>query len=269
MGSYVYRPVPIIGADVLLAIDIGNTNVKLGVFQGEELCATWRVATDPLRLADEYAVLLTNLLDLDRVDKRAIDSAVFASVVPSLSPVFEELCHKHFGVQPLRVGAGVKTGMRIQYEARELAPDRIAVALGALRLHPPPLIVVHLGTGTVFEAVSREGDYLGGAIAPGIGVAADALAERAAMLRSVELRAPKKAVGNNTATAMQSGILFGYTELIEGMVRRFKAEIGSDAWVVATGGWAGVMSGLTRSFDHVDENLSLQGLRMVYEMNRE
>lgn len=255
--------------DVLLAIDIGNTNVKLGVFEGEELCATWRVATDPLRLADEYAVLITNLLNLDRIDKSGIDSAVFASVVPSLSAVFEELCEKHFGVRALRVGAGVKTGMRIQYEARELAPDRIAVALGALRLHRPPLIVVHLGTGTVFEAVSRHGDYIGGAIAPGIGVAAHALAERAAMLRSVELRPPKRAIGNNTATAMQSGILFGYTELIEGMVRRFKEEIGEDAWVVGTGGWAELMRGLTRCFDHFDENLSLHGLRLVYNMNQE
>lgn len=254
---------------MLLAIDIGNTNVKLGVFEGEELCATWRIATDALRLADEYAVLLTNLLALDQIDKQRIDSAVFACVVPSLSPVFEELCQRHFGVQALRAGAGVKTGMRILYEARELAPDRIAVALGALRLHRPPLVVVHLGTGTVFEAVSAEGDYVGGAIAPGIGVAADALAERAAMLRSVELRPPKRAVGNNTATAMQSGILFGYTELIEGMVRRFKSEIGEDAWVVATGGWAKLMAGLTHCFDHVDEDLSLHGLRLVYEMNKE
>jgi type III pantothenate kinase len=181
--------------------------------------------------------------------------------------VFEELVQRYFGVRALRVGAGVRTGMRILYEARELAPDRLAVALGALRLHQPPLVVVHLGTGTVFEAISREGDYLGGAIAPGIGVASDALFERAAMLRSVELRPPMQAIGNNTASAMQSGILFGYAELIDGIVRRFKKELGEDAWVVGTGGWAPLMNQIASSFDHVDENLSLHGLRIIYELN--
>jgi type III pantothenate kinase len=252
---------------MLLAVDIGNTNVKLGVFDAERLVARWAVATDPNKLADEYAVLITNLLALENLDKQQIHHAVFASVVPSLSPLFEELFKRYLGVEALRVGAGVKTGMRIQYEARELAPDRIAVALGALRLHRPPLVVVHLGTGTVFEAVARDGDYLGGAIAPGIGVASEALAGRAAMLRSVELRPPKRAIGNNTASAMQSGILFGYAELIEGMVRRFKAEIGEDAWVVGTGGWANLMAEVTTCFDHVDDNLSLYGLKQVYEMN--
>ncbi|HLF77688.1 MAG TPA: type III pantothenate kinase [Dehalococcoidia bacterium] len=252
---------------MLLAVDIGNTNVKFGVFEGEQLKGTWRIATDAGKLADEYAVLILNLLELGGIDKKRVDSAVFASVVPTLSVVFEGMFTRYFGIEALRVGAGVKTGMRILYETRELAPDRIAVALGALRLHAPPLIVVHLGTGTVFEAVSREGDYMGGAIAPGIGVAADALTGRAAMLRSVELRPPKRAIGNNTAGAMQSGILFGYAELIEGMVRRFKAEIGEDAAVVATGGWATMMSELTSVFDHVDENLSLHGLRQLHELN--
>jgi type III pantothenate kinase len=252
---------------MLLAVDIGNTNVKFGVFEGDRLQGTWRIATDAQKLADEYAVLVLNLLNLGGIERNQVSSAVFASVVPTLSVVFEEMFKRYFGIEALRVGAGVKTGMRILYETRELAPDRIAVALGALQLHPPPLIVVHLGTGTVFEAVSREGDYMGGAIAPGIGVAADALAGRAAMLRSVELRPPKRAIGNNTAGAMQSGILFGYAELIEGMVRRFKAEIGEDAWVIGTGGWSHMMSELTHVFNQVDENLSLQGLRQLYELN--
>jgi len=252
---------------MLLAIDIGNTNVKLGVFEAAELRATWRVATDAERLADEYAVLFLNLLRLKKIEPESITGAVFASVVPSLSSVFEDLVQRYFGVRALRVGAGVRTGMRILYEARELAPDRLAVALGALRLHRPPLVVVHLGTGTVFEAISRDGDYLGGAIAPGIGVASDALFERAAMLRSVELRPPKQAIGTNTASAMQSGILFGYAELIDGIVRRFKNEIGDDAWVVGTGGWAPLMHQVASSFDHVDLNLSLHGLRIIYDLN--
>src|SRR6476620_6546862 len=162
-------------APMLLAADIGNTYIKLGVFDGDKLLGPWRVGTDPSKLADEYAVLITNLLALEGLDKSHIHQAVIASVVPVLSPVFDELCRRYLDVQALRVAAG------------------------ALRLHKPPLIVVHMGTGTVFEAVSREGDYLGGAIAPGIGVATDALTGRAAMLRSIELRPPAKAIGNNSA----------------------------------------------------------------------
>jgi type III pantothenate kinase len=252
---------------MLLALDIGNTQIKLGAFEGGELQARWHIATDADRLAAEYAVLITGLLSMDGIEKARVDAGVYASVVPTLAPTFGEMFAKHFGVKALRVGAGVKTGMRIEYESRELGPDRIAVALGALQLHPPPLIVVSLGTGTVFEAVSRDGAYMGGAIAPGIGVATEALAGRAAMLSSVELTPPKKAIGTNTTAAMQSGVVFGYAELIEGMVRRFKAEAGEDAWVVGTGGWAPMMSQLTHCFDQVDENVSLYGLRQVYEMN--
>jgi type III pantothenate kinase len=252
---------------MLLALDIGNTQIKLGAFEGGELVARWHVATDADRLADEYAVLVDSLLAMEGIDRARVDAGVYASVVPTLAPTFGEMFARHFGVKALRVGAGVKTGMRIEYESRELGPDRIAVALGALRLHAPPLIVVSLGTGTVFEAISREGVYLGGAIAPGIGVATEALAGRAAMLSSVELAPPKKAIGTNTTASMQSGVVFGYAELIEGMVRRFKAEVGEDAWVVGTGGWAPMMSQLTRCFNQVDENVSLFGLRQVYEMN--
>jgi type III pantothenate kinase len=252
---------------MLLAVDIGNTQIKLGAFEGTELTASWQISTDRDTLADEYAVLLRNLLDMSGVDASAVDGAVYASVVPTLSPVFGEMFEKLFGVQALRVGAGVKTGMRILYEPRELGPDRIAVALGAMRLHKPPVIVVTMGTATVFEAVSSDGAYMGGAIAAGMGVAMDALAGRTAMLTSVELTPPKKAIGTNTTAAMQSGLLFGYAELIEGMVRRFKDEVGDDAWVVATGGWASLMGELTNCFDHVDANLSLYGLQQVYAMN--
>jgi type III pantothenate kinase len=252
---------------MLLAADIGNTQIKLGVFDGEKLAASWHIATDSGTLADEYAVLLINLLGMEGIDKSSINGAIYASVVPALSPVFGEMFARHFGIKPLRVGVGIKTGMQIKYEPRELGPDRIAVALGALRFHKPPLIVVSLGTATVFEAVSRDGSYLGGAIAAGMSVAMDALAGRTAMLPHVELTPPKKAIGTNTTAAMQSGLLFGYAELIEGMVRRFKSEVGEDAWVVATGGWADVMRELTNSFDQVDANLSLYGLKQMYDMN--
>ena len=253
---------------MLLAIDIGNTNVTLGVFEEKKLRATWRVASDSAKLADEYAVLIIDLLELAGIERGGVDRAVLASVVPALTAVFEDVCHRYFNVTPLRVGAGVKTGLRVLYEdPREVGADRIVDAVAALRLHKPPLIVVDLGTATVFDAVSRDGDYLGGAIAPGIGVGADALAEKTAMLRRVDLQPPRHAVGNNTAAAIQSGILFGYAGLIEGMIGRFKAEIGEDAWVVATGGWATLLHQLTKVFDHVDPDLTLTGLRIVYEMN--
>jgi type III pantothenate kinase len=254
---------------MLLAIDVGNTNVTIGVFDGDDLRATWRIATDTAKLADEYAVIIDNLLSLSGLSKLAVSQAVFASVVPPLTSVFEDMLRRHFDIEALRVGAGVKTGLRILYEdPREVGADRIVDAVAALRLHAPPLIIVDVGTAIVFDAVSREGDYLGGAIAPGIGVAADALAQKAAMLRRIDLRPPRRAVGTNTAAAMQSGILFGYAELIEGMVRRFKAEIGSDAWVVGTGGWASLVGQLTTAFNQIDQDLTLNGLRLVFEMNQ-
>ncbi len=252
---------------MLLAIDIGNTNVTIGVYEEDQLRGTWRIATDTARLADEYAAVIMSLLQMKGIAREQIHYAVFASVVPSLSSVFEEVCRRHFDVAPLRVGAGVRTGLRILYEdPREVGADRIVDAVAALKLHDPPLIVVDVGTAVVFDAISRDGDYLGGAIAPGVGLAADALAQKTALLRRVDLRPPKHAVGNNTTAAIQSGILLGYAGLIESMIERFKAEIGADAWVVATGGWATLMAELT-SFDHVDPDLTLKGLRHIYEMN--
>jgi type III pantothenate kinase len=253
---------------MLLAIDIGNTNVTFGVFVKDELRATWRLASDANKLADEYAVDTQSLLQLHGIDRSEVNAAVLASVVPQLTSVFEDVCKRYFNVAPLRIGAGVRTGLRILYEdPREVGADRIVDAVAALRLHRPPLIVVDVGTATVFDAVNRDGDYAGGAIAPGIAVARDALAQKAAMLRNVDLRPPKTAVGTNTAAAMQSGILYGYVGLIEGMIERFKSEIGDDAWVIATGGWARLLNQLTRAFDHVDPDLTLTGLRLVYELN--
>jgi type III pantothenate kinase len=253
---------------MLLAIDVGNTNIVVGLFRGEKLVANWRLASDRERLPDEYAVILLSLLQSSGFKASDVDRAVMTSGVPALTTVIEEMCRRYFKVTPLRVGAGIKTGLRILYEdPREVGPDRIVDAVAALRMHKPPLIVVDLGTATVFDVVSREGDYLGGAIAPGIGLATDALVSRAAMLRRVELRAPRSVIGNNTAAAMQSGIIFGYVSLVEGMVARIKAQVGEDAWVVGTGGWADVIARETKAIDHLDPNLTLTGLRLVYEMN--
>jgi type III pantothenate kinase len=253
---------------MLLAIDVGNTQVTVGIFDADRLRATWRLASDRERLADEYAAQLLNLIANEGLHREDIDAAVMTSGVPVLTAVFEEACKRYFRVTPLRVAAGIKTGLRILYEdPREVGPDRIVDAVAALNLHKPPLIVVDLGTATVFDVVSREGDYLGGAIAPGIGLATEALVQRAAMLRRVELRAPKSAIGSNTAAAMQSGIIFGYVGLVEGMIARIKAEVGDDAWVLGTGGWAETIARETKVFDHLDRDLTLTGLRLIYNMN--
>lgn len=253
---------------MLLAVDIGNTNITMGVFDGEKLLATWRVASDRERLADEYAVVLLNLLQNSGIDPRSVDSAVMASGVPLLTNVFDELCRRYFGAVPLKVGAGVKTGLRVLYEdPREVGPDRIVDAIAALKMHRPPLIVLDVGTATVFDVVSREGDYLGGAIAPGIGIATDALVQRATMLRRIDLKAPRSVIGNNTTTAMQSGVIFGYVSLVEGMIARIKDVIGQDAWVVGTGGWVETIARETKAIDHIEPDLTLIGLRIVYEMN--
>jgi type III pantothenate kinase len=252
---------------VLLALDIGNTNVTIGVFEGQELCATWRIATDVERLPDEYAVIMLGLLRTENIDPAAITEAIMASVVPDLAPVFEQLCRRYFRAEPVLVGTGTKTGVRVVYDnPREVGADRIVDVVAALEMYgPPPLIIVDFGTATVFDAVSAEGDYLGGAIAPGIGIASEALFERAAKLYRVELERPKSAIGKNTVGAIQSGTLFGYVGLIEGMVARFKKELGGSARVIATGGWAHRLAKETQVFDAVDENLTLSGLRIIHD----
>ena len=201
---------------MLLAVDIGNTNIDVGVFDGHEVRATWRIASDVERLADEYAVSLLGLLRAEGLEPSIIHEAVMCSSVPDLVAVFDQLCRRYFGVQPLVVGPGTRTGVRILYEPRELGADRVVDVVAALKLHgPPPLIIVDLGTATVFDAVSPEGDYLGGAIAPGIGIAAQALYERTAKLYRVELEHPRAVIGKNTVNAIQSGIMFGYVALVE------------------------------------------------------
>ena len=252
---------------MLLALDVGNTNVTIGIYEGEEVRSTWRLATDIERLADEYAVIILGLLRNEGIEPASIKDAVMASVVPDLAPVFETLCARYFGVSPLIVGTGTRTGVRVLYDnPREVGADRIVDVVAALKLYgPPPLIIVDFGTATVFDAVSAEGDYLGGAIAPGIGIASEALFERAAKLYRVELEPPKTAIGKNTIAAIQSGTLFGYIGLVEGMVQRFKAELGGSARVVATGGWAQLLARETSAFDAVDPNLTLAGLRLIHE----
>ncbi len=254
---------------MLLAIDIGNTDTTLGVFEGEELRATWNMATDIHRLADEYAALLLNLLHHQGLDTSDIKEIAMCSVVPPLIATFDELFQRYFHISPLVVGAGVKTGVRIRMDnPKEVGADRIVNAAAAHHLYGGPIIITDLGTATTFDTISKEGDYLGGAIAPGIVTAAEALFMRAAMLPRVELVHPKQAIGTNTITAMQSGIVFGYVGLVEGIVTRIQQELGEKAKVVATGGNAELIAKETAVIDIVNPNLTLIGLRLIYLMNR-
>ena len=254
---------------MLLALDVGNTTVTIGVFDGPSLRATYRIATDVGRFADEYGVLMLSLLARDSLAPDNIDQAVIACVVPDLEPRFTSICERYFQVKPVIVSAGVKTGLRILYDTpRDVGADRVADAVAATHLYGTPLIVVDLGTGTVFDAINREGDYVGGAIAPGLGIASEALFSRAARLYRVELSRPASSIGRNTVTAIQSGILFGYVGLIEGIVGRMKEELGDDAKVIGTGGYAALICKETDVFHTVNEDLTLEGLRIIHDMNR-
>ena len=253
---------------MLLAVDIGNTGITLGVFDGETLRATWNVSTGIHRTADEYASLLLNLINHSQ-DSSAIDGVVICSVVPPLVATFEDLCRRYLRLEPLVVGAGIKTGVSIRMDnPREVGADRIVNAAAAHHLYRGPVIIADLGTATTFDTVSREGDYLGGVIAPGISTAAESLFTRAAMLPRVELAHPQRAIGTNTITAMQSGIVFGYVGLVEGIVARIQRELNEKAKVVATGGYSGVIAKETNIIDEVNPDLTLVGLRLIYAMNR-
>ena len=254
---------------MLLALDIGNTNITVGVFQGETLKATWRMATDARRMPDEYGIFLRSLLALKGISAQEVRDVALCSVVPPLTTVFEELSRTYFDTTPLVIGTGVKTGVRVLYDApRDVGADRIVDAAAAFLLYGGPVIVVDLGTATVLDAVTQEGDYLGGAIAPGLNLAAESLFLGTSQLRRVELVRPKTAIGRNTIASLQSGLIFGHVAMIEGLVRRFKGELGENSKVVATGGLANLIARETNIFNAVNLELTLIGLRVIHEMNQ-
>ena len=258
-----------VATDRLLAIDIGNTSIAIGVYDDGEQLATFRVASDQENLADEYGILLRSLLQHRGIDPVLVTAAAISSTVPPLLGTFQLVCQRYFAVDPLVVGTGVRTGVRIRYDnPREVGPDRILHAIAALKRYAPPIVIVDLGTALVFDAISRDGDYLGGAIAPGIGIASQALFERAAMLQRVSIERPDEVVGRNTVHSLQSGLFFGYAEMVKGMVARFKTSIGDDAVVIATGGYAEGIAAEAGCFDALEPDLNLEGLRLVYELNR-
>jgi type III pantothenate kinase len=255
---------------MLLVFDIGNTHIKLGLYDRRVLRAFWRIATDQHRLADEYAVTVHSLFGSRSLDWQTVDGVAIASSVPPLVAVFDELSRSYLGCEAVVVGPGVRTGIRLAIDSpREVGPDRVANAVAAFRIYGGPAIVVDFGTGLNFDVVSAEGEFLGGSIAPGLGVAADALFRYAARLVQVELVRPPRAIGKNTVHALQSGIVFGYVGLVEGIVQRIQAELGERAMVIATGGLAEVIAAESTVIDIVEPNLTLEGLRLVYELNHE
>ncbi|MCJ7769239.1 MAG: type III pantothenate kinase [Dehalococcoidales bacterium] len=254
---------------MLLAVDIGNTETTLGVFEGDKLRATWHISTVISRTADELAPLLFNLLGNKDLQSSDINEVSFCSVVPPLTATFEEVFRRYFNISPMVVAAGIKTGVRICMDNPiEVGADRIVNAAAVHHLYGGPVIIVDLGTATTFDTVSEKGDYMGGAIAPGMVAATEAMFQKAAMLPRVELMRPNRAIGTNTIDAMKSGIVFGYVGLVEGMVARIQRELGVRTKVIATGGYARLIAGETSVIDEVNPDLTLIGLRLIYRMNK-
>lgn len=252
---------------LLLAADVGNTNIVLGTYRGAELSRSWRVSTVHDRTSDEIAVLLDGLLAQDGVALGDVDGLVLGSVVPALTLMFSRLVEKR-AIKTVVIGPGVKTGVRLRVDSPgEVGADRIANTLAAHRSYGGPAIVVDFGTSTNLDVVSAEGDFLGGAFAPGIEVSAESLFGRASRLFRVPLTAPRDAIGKNTADCLRSGIVFGYVGLIDGLVARISQELPSKPTVIATGGLAETIAPLASSIDRVDENLTLEGLRLLWELN--
>ena len=254
---------------MLLTLDIGNTNITLGLYDGDTLGPRWRLATEHNRMGDEYGIMLINLFQHAGVSAADVHGIVMASVVPPLTGTFQQACERYLGRLPLVVDAGVKTGVRVKYDdPKGVGADRVVDAAAVQKLYGGPACIVDLGTGTTFDAISAEGDYLGGAIAPGLGIAAEALFQRTAKLPKVDLIRPPAAIGRNTVHAIQSGLIFGYVGLVEGMVARFRAELGPNMKVIATGGLANVLAEETKVFDIIAPWLTLDGLKIVWELNQ-
>jgi len=254
---------------VLLAVDVGNTNTVLGAFEGKVLRQHWRVETSHRRTADEYGIQVRELFAAGGLDPRGVDAVAVSSVVPPLAFALTGMSERYFGVKPLFVGPGVKTGLPILYEdPREVGADRIVNAVAAWDRWACGMIVVDFGTATTFDAVSPRGEYLGGAIAPGVGISMDALFRHASKLPEVEFARPAHVVGKNTIASIQSGLVYGYVGLVDGICARMSEELGFSPRVVATGGLAPLIAGVSKSIAEVDEHLTLHGLRLIHERNR-
>ena len=253
---------------MLLVIDVGNTNTVLGVFEGKHLIVDWRLVTKQDQTADEYGILARNLFALANMEVSNINHIIIASVVPPLNSVLEEMAGKYFSIKPLFVEPGIKTGMPILYDVpSEVGADRIVNAVAAFEKYGGPSIVVDFGTATTFDAISAAGEYLGGVIAPGPGISAEALFAKTARLPRVEIKAPPKVIGTSTIGSIQSGIYYGYLGMIDGILGRMVPELGEKTVVVGTGGYASLFARESRRIQHINSNLTLEGLRLIFERN--
>ena len=254
---------------MILTLDIGNTNMKTALFDGMEMKQYWRVSTDRNRTSDEYGIILLNLLRNSDVSPKEIEGIMMSSVVPQINFTIEHMCRNYFGMEPMKIGPGIKTGINIKYEnPRELGGDRIANAVAAYELYGGPCITIDFGTATTFGAISAKGEFLGGAICPGLKLAAEALTERTAKLPRFELAKPESVIGRNTVTNMQAGIVYGYIGQVNYLIERMKREMGvPDVKVIATGGLSVLVAGESNVIDVMDGLLTLKGLCLIYEKN--
>lgn len=255
---------------MILVFDVGNTNIVLGVYEGKQLLNSWRISTDKNKTSDEYGILMNQLFVYEGLSFNDIEAVIISSVVPPLMYSLQAVSVKYFKREPIIIGPGIKTGMNIKYDnPKEVGADRIVNAVSAYKKYGGPLIVVDFGTATTFCAISKEGDYLGGAITPGVGISSEALFQRAAKLPKIQLKKPKTVICKDTVSSMQSGLIYGYAGLVDNIVNKMKEEINGEVKnVVATGGLATLIASESKAIDTVDKLLTLEGLRIIYEINK-